>query len=373
MKGGQVQQRSEPLADKVYVELVRSLYWNMMPAVIMVGAFAASVVLIHRQLADAMLLGIGIAGILSLLARLAVTRWQRHTALTASLDRAQARRLQAVFAVPYALFSTCLGLYGARVFALPSAEAHMLTICLVVGYCAGVATSTGLRPFIAIPNMVLAVGPVILAALLRADPIYIAMGAIAAAFLVGGSQSVLVRYHTAKAEIGKRLTFGSLALRDGLTALPNRLALREYFADNAALSSPQGVIAVHYLDLDGFKPVNDQFGHSVGDALLAAVADRMTAAIRNGDIAARMGGDEFAILQFGLRRAEECEFLAQRVKSAIAQPFCIGEHTIRVSASVGSVTAEASQADLEAMLQRADQNLYESKRARKAAELRRVA
>jgi diguanylate cyclase len=367
MEGCHVHQRSEPLADKVYVELVRSLYWNMMPAVIMAGAFATSIALIHRQMADGLLLAIGIAGIASILARLTVTRLQRRKALTASLDRPQARRLQAVFAIPYLLFSTCLGLYGARVFWLPLAEAHMLMICLLVGYCAGVATSTGLRPLIAIPNMAVAVGPVILAALFRADPIYIAMGAIAAAFLAGGSQSVMVRYHTTKAEIGKRLTFGSLALRDGLTALPNRLALREYFNDNAALSSPQGVIAVHYLDLDGFKPVNDQFGHSMGDALLAAVAERITAAIRNGDIAARMGGDEFAVLQFGLHRAEECEFLAQRVKSAIAQPFRIGEHTIRVSASVGSVTAEAGQADLEAMLERADRNLYEAKRARKAA------
>jgi diguanylate cyclase (GGDEF)-like protein len=182
-----------------------------------------------------------------------------------------------------------------------------------------------------------------------------------------------VRYHTTTAEIGKRLTFGSLALRDELTALPNRLALREYFDANAALGSPQGVIAVHYLDLDGFKPVNDRFGHAVGDTLLAAVAERLTGAIRNGDIAARMGGDEFAILQFGLRRAEECEFLAQRVKSAIAQPFRIGEHTIRVSASVGSVTAEAAQADLEAMLQRADENLYEAKRAHRAQASRRAA
>ena len=368
-----VQQRSEPLADKVYVELVRSLYWNMMPAAIMVGAFATSVMLIDRRLGDGLLLALGIAGLVSLLARLAVTRWHRRQALTASLDRAQARRLETVFAVPYFLFSACLGLYGARVFWLPSAEAHMLMVCLVVGYCAGVATSTGLRPFIAIPNMAAAVGPVILATLLRADPIYIAMGGIACAFLVGGSQSVMVRYHTAKAEIGKRLTFGSLALRDDLTALPNRMALREYFGDNAALSSPQGVIAVHYLDLDGFKPVNDRFGHAAGDALLAAVAERLTGAIRNGDIAARMGGDEFAILQFGLRRAEECELLAQRVKSAIAQPFQIGEHTIRVSASVGSVTAEAGHADLEAMLKQADESLYGAKRASKAAGTRRVA
>lgn len=366
-------ERSESLADKVYVELVRSLYWNMMPAVIMAGAFAISVVLIHRQLGDMVLLAIGVCGTVAILARLAITRLQRRRALTAALDRRQARQLQAGFAVPYMMFSLCLGLFGGRVFWLPSAEAHALTICLLVAYCAGVATCAGLRPYIAIPNMAVAVGPAICVAVLRADPLYMAISGITAAFLVGGAQSVLVRYHTSKAEIGKRLTSGSLARRDGLTALPNRLALREYFDENAALTSPQGVIAVHYLDLDGFKPVNDQFGHNVGDALLAAVAERLAAAIRNGDIAARLGGDEFAVLQFGLQRAEEAEFLAQRVKSAISQAFRIGEEVISISASVGTVTMEAGSAELEDMLQRADANLYIAKRARHAASSRRAA
>ena len=366
-------QSSESLADKVYVELVRSLYWHMMPATIMAGAFATSVALIYRALADGALLAIGICGTLAILARLAVTRIQRRRALTAALDRRQASQLQTRFAVPYMLFSLSLGLFGARVFWLPSTETHALAICLLVAYCAGVATSTGLRPYIAIPNMVVAVGPAICVAASRADPIYLAMSGITAAFLVGGAQSVFVRYHTAKAEIGKRLTSGSLARRDGLTALPNRLALREYFDENAALTSPQGVIAVHYLDLDGFKPVNDEFGHNVGDALLTAVAERLASAIRNGDIAARLGGDEFAVLQFGLQRAEEAEFLAQRVKSAISQPFRIGEETIRISASVGSVASEAGSAELDDMLQRADEHLYKAKHARKPSATRRVA
>ena len=366
-------QSSDSLADKVYVELVRSLYWHMMPATIMAGAFAMSVALIYRAQADGALLTIGFCGTLAILARLAVTRIQRHRALTAALDRGEARRLQTHFAVPYMLFSLSLGAFGARVFWLPSAEAHALAICLLVAYCAGVSTSTGLRPYIAIPNMAIAVGPAIAVAAFRADPIYLAISGITAAFLVAGAQSVLVRYHTAKAEIGKRLTSGSLARRDGLTALPNRLALREYFDENAALTSPQGVIAVHYLDLDGFKPVNDEFGHNVGDALLAAVAERLAGAIRNGDIAARLGGDEFAVLQFGLQRAEESEFLAQRVKAAISQPFRIGEHTISISASVGSVTMEAGCAELDDMLRRADEKLYISKRARKTASARYAA
>lgn len=92
-------QRSESLADKVYVELVRSLYWNMMPAVIMAGAFAISVALIHREVGDGLLLAIGIAGILASLSRLAVTRLLRGKALTAPLDRRQARQIQTAFAV----------------------------------------------------------------------------------------------------------------------------------------------------------------------------------------------------------------------------------------------------------------------------------
>jgi diguanylate cyclase (GGDEF)-like protein len=211
--------------------------------------------------------------------------------------------------------------------------------------------------------MALAISPTVIAAALRAEPIYVGMSLIAFAFLIGGSQSVLLRHETARAEIAKRLASVSLARRDTLTALPNRLALREYYEENASTISPNGLIAVHYLDLDRFKPVNDCFGHAVGDALLSAVASRLRGAIRNGDIVARLGGDEFAVVQFGLHRADEADLLARRISAAIAQPFSIGDHSPSVTACIGTVVSSSRGQGLEALLQEADEKLYERKRA----------
>src|SRR5690606_33637778 len=134
-----------------------------------------------------------------------------------------------------------------------------------------------------------------------------------------------------------RLTFGSLALSDGLTALPNRLALREYFQEKVPLLPAQRMIAVHFIDLDDFKPVNDRYGHAAGDRLLGAVGERLTNAVRSGDIVARLGGDEFAVLQLGITHPEQADFLSQRILATIRQAFQIDQHDIRISASIGSV------------------------------------
>jgi diguanylate cyclase (GGDEF)-like protein len=212
--------------------------------------------------------------------------------------------------------------------------------------------------------MAAAVSPAIFVALLKFDAIYVATSVILFAFFLGGVHTILTRYSAVKAEIGKRLTFGTLARQDGLTALPNRLALREYFDENASLSAPQRLVAVHYLDLDGFKPVNDSYGHSTGDALLAAVAERLNGVIRNGDIVARLGGDEFALLQFGLNRPEEAQIMSRRANGALEQPFMIGGHHIHISVSIGTVTRQVCNSDLDEMLALADRQLYIAKRLR---------
>ncbi len=120
--------------------------------------------------------------------------------------------------------------------------------------------------------MMIAICPAIAIALLRYDALYAGMGTIAGAMLVGGVHSVFVRHRIACAEISKRLTFRSLSRRDGLTNLPNRLALRECCEERILAAPQDSFTALHYLDLDGFKPVNDQHGHPAGDALLRAVA-----------------------------------------------------------------------------------------------------
>lgn len=365
---------SNEQTDNVYVELVRSLYLNITPAAIMWVAFAATFFLVYPKQGDTLLLALGSAGLMASAARLTVTQALRGRALTAALDREQARWLELAFGVPFYAFSLLLGLFGAYVFWFGVPEAHMLIICVLVGYCAGVATTTGLRPNIAVPSMIIAVGPTIVAAALRLEAIYLGMSMITLAFLFGGAQSVLVRHRATRAEIAKRLACVSLARHDALTALPNRLALREYFETNASTISPKGLVAVHYLDLDGFKPVNDRYGHATGDALLSAVADRLRGAIRNGDIVARLGGDEFAVIQFGLNRAEEAELLARRIQATIAQPFEIADHAISISTCIGTVVSPVRGEPLDVLLQEADERLYASKRSRAAfAPLRNTA
>lgn len=369
MKVGSLSGRAPTLPDRVYVELVRSLYVNMVPALIMSGAFALSFVLIAFRDGGVFVTATGILGVVASVARLVVTAMFRRKALTAALDHSQARRLELTFAVPYHAFSISLGAFAAHVFAVNDPEAHMLCICLLVGYCAGVATGTGLRPFIAIPSMIATILPTIAVALLRADAMYFALAIIAGAFLFGGSQTILTRQSSVKLEVGKKLTFSSLAMRDSLTALPNRLALNDYFAEIAPLISSSDLVAVHYLDLNGFKPVNDHYGHGTGDTLLKLVAERLTGAIRNGDIVARLGGDEFAIVQPGLKRSDESQLLVQRIRAAIEAPFEIDGHRIEISACVGSVFTGVATANLEELLTKADQRLYAEKRARKAPRL----
>lgn len=355
--------RAESLKEAVYVELVRSLLATAVPALIMSASFILTVGLILDRFDDMPLRVSGAAGMIASAIRLAVVFRYRREARAVELQAARARVLEKRFAVPYLTFALCLGVFGSHVFLQPLPEAHMLTICLLVGYCAGVAAGTGLRPMIAIPAMVLAIGPAITISFLRHDGIYVGMAVIALALLAGGINSVLGRHRVTATEISKRMTFGSIARSDGLTELPNRLALREAF-DERVTRAAEGATAVHYLDLDGFKPVNDRYGHLVGDALLRAVAGRLSAALRSGDIAARLGGDEFAILQFGLSHPRESELLVQRIVSALRQPFSIGNHEIRISASVGTTVSTDRSSDLEQLLLEADKALYAAKRRR---------
>ncbi len=360
------------LADRIYAELVRGLYATPLQAIYMAAIFAAYLALMIHDTGDRVIMLLGGLAACAWIMRIIVAVRLRHRALTASLDRPAARRLELLFATPYGSFAGLLGLIGARVVHLDHGDARALTICVLVGFCAGVATGVGARPRLASLFMALAMTPTLVLALAEARPLTIGLAFIATAFVIGGRHSLHMRHDMVKAEIGHRLVSLSLARRDNLTALPNRLALREHFEANAAVMSPHGLVAVHYLDLDGFKPVNDAYGHGTGDRLLEQVANRLRGAIRNGDIVARLGGDEFAVVQFGLSRGEEAGLLAQRLRTTIAEPFEVDDHVILISTCVGSVVSDNRADQLDTLLQAADARLYQAKRER-GANRRRVA
>ena len=153
-----------------------------------------------------------------------------------------------------------------------------------------------------------------------------------------------------------------VAEHDGLTSLLNRTAFLQILQGAAAEARRHGTgFAVLYVDLDGFKPVNDRFGHAVGDQLLARVAARLGQVARQDDVVARLGGDEFALLQRGVSDAGSAQRLAERLVEAIAQPAEIESHPVQVGASVGIVLSPADGVDAEELLRKADSAMYLAK------------
>ncbi|WP_062121013.1 putative bifunctional diguanylate cyclase/phosphodiesterase [Aureimonas sp. AU40] len=143
------------------------------------------------------------------------------------------------------------------------------------------------------------------------------------------------------------------------------LAKRNMFMAHLAAALVQGAgptIAVHCLDLDRFKMINDTLGHAIGDLLLKKVADRLTSACRKGDIVARLGGDEFVVLQHDVREAKEAEKLAARIVDLIGRTYVLSGHTINIGASVG-VALQGSLSQPRDILRNGDLALYEAKRA----------
>ena len=158
-----------------------------------------------------------------------------------------------------------------------------------------------------------------------------------------------------------------IAHYDSLTNLPNRVLLADRLQQGIIQAQRRGqLLAAAYLDLDGFKTINDQHGHEVGDQLLISVSSRMKQTLREGDTLARMGGDEFVAVLVDLANPAHALPMLSRLLNAIAQPVQIGNLTLQVSASLG-VTFYPQQENVEAdqLLRQADQAMYLAKVAGK--------
>ena len=151
---------------------------------------------------------------------------------------------------------------------------------------------------------------------------------------------------------------------DALTRLPNRILLADRLGQAIArCSRAEKLLAVAYLDLDGFKPVNDSLGHEAGDQLLIEAARRFADCIRAGDTACRLGGDEFVLLISSLGSIEECGQVFDRILAAIAAPFQLGSHEVCITASIGITLYPFDDADPDTLLRHADQAMYLAKQS----------
>ncbi len=167
--------------------------------------------------------------------------------------------------------------------------------------------------------------------------------------------------------IKKQKSLEKMAHHDMLTGLPNRSLLNDRLKMAIAHADhTQTLLAICYVDLDGFKEVNDQLGHVAGDELLQETAQRFLKAIRSQDTIARLGGDEFVILLGDLQHLEEYKKILNQILEDISQPLKIKDKNVTISASIGVTLFPQDNSDPEMLLHHADQAMYEAKKQGKS-------
>jgi len=176
---------------------------------------------------------------------------------------------------------------------------------------------------------------------------------------VTGAVMVFHDVGTARA-LSNRMAF--LAQHDSLTGLPNRMLFNDRLTQAIAMAHRHDMrLAVLFLDIDGFKGVNDSSGHAVGDRLLQSVAARLLACVRGSDTVSRQGGDEFVILLCEIAHAADAAVAAVKMLGTLNQPHLIGETDIRISASIGIVTYPRDGTRSDSLIKNADTAMYRAK------------
>src|SRR5450755_4303579 len=190
------------------------------------------------------------------------------------------------------------------------------------------------------------------------------LAALALCLLISGAVGIPTiawyRRTREKQQADRRIRF--LAHHDALTGLANRAQLIEKLENALAILPLRGgCLAVHFIDLDHFKEVNDSLGHDGGDFMLKTVAERLRAVTRLDDVVARLGGDEFVVVQTGISGKDQAEDFARRLASAVIAPITFKEEDIVATVSVGVALAPADGTSPERLLKSADLALYKSK------------
>jgi len=361
----------------VYRDFVDMLFSMRLPIFGLGVVFVGVCILVGRELGSNFLLALGALGTLTTFLRLATLR--AYSRARPVRDFEELRRWERRYAIGNYVSAVLLALLNLVAIAAHYPLLHLITVSLVFGFGAGIVSRTSIRPNICVTSLLLATVPTVAALVWHpmqphATPLHAELFLIEAlivAMITGLSlQTVAHLYRSAVEHHTARHDMAKLARTDALTGLSNRLLLRELFQDRAATAMrAKNLVALHFLDLDGFKAINDRYGHPAGDALLEQVARRLEGMVRSDDVVARLGGDEFVVLQVDLSDESEAELLARRIIREISKPYLVDDISMSVSVSVGIATAPKLGLELERLLSCADAALYRAKAGGKARAL----
>ncbi|MBS9404817.1 EAL domain-containing protein [Halomonas sp. TRM85114] len=173
----------------------------------------------------------------------------------------------------------------------------------------------------------------------------------------------VIVFHDARQSPTQSAKLAYQAQHDALTGLPNRILLAERLTRAIGLAHRhQHQVALIYMDLDAFKPINDSLGHALGDSLLQSVAGRLSECVRDTDTVCRQGGDEFVVLLSEIEKPQDAAKIAEKILAALAEPYRIGSHELRITTSIGISLYPDDGTDDHTLLHNADTAMYHAKK-----------
>lgn len=354
-------QRQTESSD-LYKALVEALSDNVLPTASIGLILLGSGLYTYSQTNDAVALALTIFGGLASVLKVFLIFFHRRTMRVQSPTLSVIRRFETSHAIATWCMAAPIGALSALMFSLPELHLHVVGTALLFGYCAGVATRISVRPVIAMGAVILAAAPAIASALMFTQDARLLIAAVFVLFFLNAVETITHLHRNASRLIAMRLKVANLARLDPLTSLRNRLGLQEAF--NALPPDRGGAIAVHAFDLDGFKSVNDQFGHATGDRLLQALSERLRRVVGHNGVVARVGGDEFVVLQTGLDSESGPGLMASNIHRELTQPYEVGTgQPVHIGLSLGFSIADESGGSLDALVREADAASYDVKRS----------
>jgi diguanylate cyclase (GGDEF)-like protein len=361
----------------VYRDFVDMLFCMWIPVFGLGAVFVGICLLVGRELDSDFLLVLAALGAVVTALRVASFRAYNRVEPVASYD--DLGRWERRYAAGNYATAVLLAALNVTAISVHYPLLHLITVSLIFSFGAGIVSRTSVRPAICVTSLLIATVPTIAALAWHATEthsialhgeLFLIEAFIVAAITGLSLQTVAHLHRSAVEHHTARHDMAQLARTDALTGLSNRLLLRELFQDRAERAMrTRNLVALHFLDLDGFKAINDRHGHPAGDALLEQVARRLESMVRADDVVARLGGDEFVVLQAGLRDESEAELLARRIIREIGKPYLVDDISMAVSVSVGIATAPKLGVELERLLACADAALYRAKAGGKSRAL----
>ena len=367
--------KSTKLSDQSLRELVSMIVAGRLPIAVM--AITVSLVAAVAYPAGAHLELAGLTGLILLLltVRFTIVSLFLRASREHDLSPLQVKLWEKRYTYVLLLYAGLLGLFNARVSGRGDAAAVLLVTAEVFGFCAGQISRGSPRPRVCALAVLMGALPTSAGMLVAASTapnhrlaiVYVLIAFLIAIYAISSLETLAFSYRALLAQLESRRQLAGLARLDPLTGLPNRILFSEQLESDLLTAAEVGAeLAVHMIDLDGFKAVNDRYGHPVGDALLRSVAERLTAIVRSNDTVVRLGGDEFAVIQTSLVDRSEANLMGRRIVRRLSEPFNVNGSILQIGACDGIAFAPIDGGTSDRLIECADAALYSAKRGGRA-------